>query len=44
MGALKGIAKDQKAGPNQGGYAYRGIEAITRQAQPSKRLRFSISS
>jgi hypothetical protein len=34
MGALKGIAKDQKAGPNQGGYAYRGIEAITRQAQP----------
>lgn len=31
---LPGIGKDSKAAPDQGGYAYRGIEAITRAVQP----------
>lgn len=34
MRALPGIGKDSKADPRQGGYAYRGIEAITREVQP----------
>ncbi len=34
MAELPGIAKDERADPKQGGYAYRGIEAITRQVQP----------
>jgi hypothetical protein len=34
MAELPGIGKDQRADPKQGGYAYRGIEAITRQVQP----------
>lgn len=34
MADLPGIGKDQRADPKQGGYAYRGIEAITRQVQP----------
>ncbi len=33
MDELPGIGKDSKAAPEQGGYAYRGIEAITREAQ-----------
>lgn len=31
---LPGIGKDSHAAPDQGGYAYRGIEAITQAAQP----------
>ena len=31
---LPGIGKDQQAAAQQGGYAYRGIEAITREVQP----------
>lgn len=34
MGSLPGIGKDDRADPRQGGYAYRGIEAITRAVQP----------
>ena len=34
MAELPGIGKDQRAAREQGGYAYRGIEAITREAQP----------
>ena len=34
MAELPGIGKDERADPRQGGYAYRGIEAITRQVQP----------
>jgi hypothetical protein len=34
MAELPGIGKDQRADPRQGGYAYRGIEAITRAVQP----------
>ena len=34
MAELPGIGKDERADPKQGGYAYRGIEAITRQVQP----------
>jgi hypothetical protein len=33
MGELPAIGKDSKASPQQGGYAYRGIEAITSVAQ-----------
>lgn len=33
MAELPGIGKDQTAAPEQGAYAYRGIEAITRHAQ-----------
>lgn len=33
MSELPGIGKDQTAAPEQGSYAYRGIEAITRHAQ-----------
>ena len=33
MGDLPAIGKDGKADPKQGGYAYRGIEQITREAQ-----------
>lgn len=31
---LPGIGKDSRAAPDQGGYAYRGIEAITQAVQP----------
>ena len=34
MAELPGIGKDERADPRQGGYASRGIEAITRQVQP----------
>ncbi len=34
MAELPGIGKDERAKPEQGGYAYRGIEAITREVQP----------
>lgn len=34
MRALPGIGKDQQASQQQGGYAYRGIEQITRHVQP----------
>ena len=34
MAELPGIGKDEKADPRQGGYAYRGIESITRAVQP----------
>lgn len=34
MAEMPGIGKDQQASAQQGGYAYRGIEAITRAAQP----------
>jgi hypothetical protein len=34
MAELPGIGKDERADPRQGGYAYRGIEAITRCVQP----------
>jgi hypothetical protein len=34
MRELPGIGKDSKADPRQGGYAYRGIEAITKHVQP----------
>jgi hypothetical protein len=34
MAELPGIGKDGKAAKEQGGYAYRGIEAITREVQP----------
>ena len=34
MAELPGIGKDERAAPQQGGYAYRGIEAITRAVQP----------
>lgn len=34
MADLPGIGKDERADPRQGGYAYRGIEAITRAVQP----------
>jgi ERF superfamily len=34
MRDMPGIGKDSNAAPQQGGYAYRGIEAITREAQP----------
>ena len=34
MADLPGIGKDEKADPRQGGYAYRGIESITRAVQP----------
>jgi hypothetical protein len=34
MAELPGIGKDERADPRQGGYPYRGIEAITRQVQP----------
>ncbi|HYA44632.1 MAG TPA: ERF family protein, partial [Acidimicrobiales bacterium] len=34
MAELPGIGKDEHTDPRQGGYAYRGIEAITRAAQP----------
>ena len=34
MSKLPGIGRDQNAAPGQGGYAYRGIEAITRHVQP----------
>jgi hypothetical protein len=34
MKELPGIGKDDRATPQQGGYAYRGIEAITREVQP----------
>ena len=34
MAELPGIGKDSKADPKQGGYSYRGIEAITREVQP----------
>ena len=34
IGALPGIGRDQHADPRQGGYAYRGIEAISRAVQP----------
>jgi hypothetical protein len=34
MADLPAIGKDSKADPRQGGYAYRGIEAITREVQP----------
>jgi hypothetical protein len=33
MGQLPAIGKDGKADPSQGGYSYRGIEQITREAQ-----------
>ena len=33
MGALPAIGKDAHASQQQGGYAYRGIEAITREVQ-----------
>src|SRR5262245_35144839 len=33
MRDLPAIGKESKADPDQGGYAYRGIEAITRHAQ-----------
>lgn len=33
MGELPAIGKEGKADPKQGGYAYRGIEQITREAQ-----------
>lgn len=31
---MPGIGKDQQAAAQQGGYAYRGIEAVTREVQP----------
>jgi hypothetical protein len=34
MAAMPAISKDQSASAAQGGYAYRGIEAITRHVQP----------
>lgn len=34
MAELPGIGKDQHASPSQGGYGYRGIEAITGALQP----------
>lgn len=34
MAELPAIGKDERADPRQGGYAYRGIEAITREVQP----------
>ncbi len=34
MADLPGIGKDGHASPSQGGYSYRGIEAITREAAP----------
>lgn len=34
MAELPGIGKNETASPAQGGYAYRGIEAITRAVQP----------
>lgn len=34
IGDLPAIGKDQHASEKQGGYAYRGIEAITRELQP----------
>lgn len=34
MHSLPAIGKDQSASPAQGGYAYRGIEAITKHVQP----------
>lgn len=34
MAELPAIGKDGRADPKQGGYAYRGIEQITREAQP----------
>lgn len=34
MAELPAIGKDSKAAPQQGGYAYRGIEAITQHVQP----------
>src|SRR5687768_6090757 len=34
MAELPAIGKDSKADLRQGGYAYRGIEAITREVQP----------
>lgn len=34
MAELPAIGKDSKAAPQQGGYAYRGIEAITQVVQP----------
>lgn len=34
MQELPGIGKDSKADPRQGGYSYRGIEAITKEVAP----------
>lgn len=34
MDEMPGIGKDQRASAQQGGYAYRGIEQITRELQP----------